>query len=197
MYAGCRFNRLKPIWVKTIERNGSESDRLTKHRYRGTSDRLKNIEFFNIETIAVQGTVRFAKRFPKVTAAYVIGLSGKQKFLFQIMPWNFVNHILWVIMFGAGFAVDEATKRIYHNQMRDVEDLQFGRLATAFNKKQQVTSFLIIQHFMQWIIFFAEKSSSLKTQFTHPCESALFFKVVCWRARARTYHRKYTKTFFY
>jgi len=71
----------------------------------------------DIGTIAVQGTVRFAKRFPKVTAAYVIGLS--------------------VIMFGAGFAVDEATKRIYHNQMRDVEDLQFGRLATAFNKKQQ------------------------------------------------------------
>jgi len=70
----------------------------------------------DIGTLAVQGTVKFAKTYPKVSAAYVIGLA--------------------VIMFGAGFAVDEVTKQKYYSQMRDVDNLQFGRLDKAFSRKQ-------------------------------------------------------------
>jgi len=80
---------------------------------------LNQIDLRNadIGTIAVQGTIRVAKRFPKLTSAYVIGLA--------------------VLMFGVGFAVDETTRRVYDTQMREVDKLQFGRLDKAFTRKQQ------------------------------------------------------------
>lgn len=70
----------------------------------------------NIGTLIASGARAAVRNYPKVSAAYVIGLS--------------------VLLFASGFAVDQATKRIYDTQMAKVEALEYGALGKAFDKKQ-------------------------------------------------------------
>lgn len=70
-----------------------------------------------IGTVVVNGAVHVARTYPKLTAAYVIGLS--------------------VLMFASGFAVDAITKREFHVQMAKVERLEATQLDKAFMKQQR------------------------------------------------------------
>jgi len=70
----------------------------------------------DIGTIAVQGVKTFSRKYPKVTGAYVIGLA--------------------VIMFGVGFAVDEATKSTYFRQMDRVEEFQYNNMDRVARQMQ-------------------------------------------------------------
>jgi len=62
-------------------------------------------------TIVLRTTTSVVKKYPKTTAAYVIGLS--------------------VLLFATGFAVDATRQRLYQEQMFDVEKLEMGQLEEA------------------------------------------------------------------
>lgn len=66
-------------------------------------------------TIVLRTTHTFATNYPKVTAAYVIGLA--------------------VLLFSAGHAVDAITKAKFENQMAKVEQFTYSTLETAWQRK--------------------------------------------------------------
>jgi len=81
----------------------------------------QNVDLFgndDIGTIVVRSTVNFTRNYPKVTAAYVIGLS--------------------VLIFATGYAVDSVTQRRFDELMYKVEKIEYGELEKAHLHKNSL-----------------------------------------------------------